>query len=246
MSSPLFSLIFVSAVVISCEAKLVWRSSNDLYYFRNDKLSYNQTLETCTRLGGQVPSSGNRTDSEFLTQNAGEATWLFASKDRGGYRWSDSLQFIDSSMWAPYEPDCSGSCAAIVKNGQLYAVTTDSPTAFACQFDISSDINLQKVLDYWKGFEPVDQQSLVEYVLKRKSGLSSSTELGTPVDLSGLTMSLSKLKEMVGSTNEQLAEMRAENKKTVSSFREALKASLSGLDSNSTNDVTILSKLLAL
>lgn len=246
MFLPLLVASFACVAIFSGEAKLVWRSSNDLYYFKNDKLSYNQTLETCTRLGGRVPSAGNRTDSEFLTQNSGEATWLFASKDRGGYRWSDSLHFIDPNMWAPYEPDCSGPCAAIVKQGQLYAVNADTPTAYTCQFDISSDIHLQKVLDHWKGFEPQDQQSLVEYVLRRKSGSSPSTDIGTPMDLSGLKMSLNKLQQMVGSTNSQLVEMRVENKKTVSSFRQALKESLSTLDSNSTNYNALLSTLVAL
>ena len=100
------TLALLCAAFLSGEAKLIWRSPTDLYYFKNAQLSYNETLETCSTLGGHVPSASNGTDSEFLTQNAGEATWLFASKDRGGYRWSDSLQFIDSNLWAAYEPDC--------------------------------------------------------------------------------------------------------------------------------------------
>lgn len=243
MFSPLLFLSVACLAILSGEAKLVWRSSNDLYYFKNDKLNYNKTLETCTLLGGQVPSAGNRTDSEFLTKNAAAPTWLFASKDRGGYRWSDSLKFIDSNLWAEDEPDCSGRCAAIVRNGKLFAVKTDTPNAYACQFDITSDIQLQKVLSNWRGFESADQQSLVEYVLKRQKVAPMNTEVANPLDLKSLTASMSKLQELMSSTKKEVGDMRQENKKTVASFKQALQVSLSSLDSKNYNET--LAKLLA-
>lgn len=246
MFSHLLVLGLVCVAFPSSESKLVWRSSNDLFYFKHQKLSYNETLTTCSDLGGRVPTATSRPDSEYLAKHSGSEMWLFASKDRGGYRWSDSMQFIDSNLWAPYEPDCSGSCAAIVRNGQLYAVPTDTAIPYACQFDISSDIQLQKVVDHWKGFESVDQQQLVEYVLKRKMQSSSSTAVSDATDLTQLSSSLRKLNDMVSSTNQEVKELRQENKKTISSFREALQVSLTSLDSKSNANYTdALSKLFA-
>ena len=128
--------------------------------------------------------------------------------------------------------------------GQLYAVKTDTPIAHACQFDISSDIHLQQVLSHWKGFESEDQQKLVEYVLRHKNVDSGSTALAQPADVTGLSLSMSKLQEMVKSTNEQLGQMRQENKKTISSFKQALQVSLSTLDTKAANET--IAKLLAL
>ena len=237
-------LLFLMLVAV--QGKLVWRTSDELFYFdASVKLDYTHTLDMCAAMGGRVPMILSTQDADFLSRHAvhpEEGTWLWASKARGGYRWSDAdARFIDSNLWAPEQPDCSGPCAVVVRSaGSLFAVHRDtvrvSPT---CTFDVSSDIQLQKLLDHWRSFASADQQSLVEYVLKRKTivgGSSSNGSVSVPPaagsELRQLLTKLDKLADAVQGTNEQVGQLRDENKKTVASFKKALQVSLASLDTH--------------
>lgn len=102
--------------VMECNTFHVWNGR--LAYYNGDReMSYNDTLELCTSLGGRLPSLHSDNDTRFLSRLIGSSSrvWLGGVKNGTGisdYNWTDGSAF-DFHPWVPDEPSCNIKCCAM-------------------------------------------------------------------------------------------------------------------------------------
>lgn len=111
-----FVVVSIRLSAVHCNTFHVWNGR--LAYYNGDReMTFNETLELCSKLGGRLPSLHSDNDTQFLSRLIGSSSrvWLGGVKNGtefSDYGWMDGSAF-DFHPWIPDEPSCSVKCCAL-------------------------------------------------------------------------------------------------------------------------------------